>query len=484
MTARRSLLGVSLVSGRLSMGLVLGLGLGLGLVLGLGLGATGCGDDGQGPTDAAVVADQGTEGFHFTDSAWPDAKTYFDQGVQPDQGPVPDGGPQPDQPLVQPDQGPPPPDQFVPTCTKNSDCDDSLSCTTDTCTGGKCTYTVNANFCAIAGKCIAISTLNPSDGCQKCDPTKNAWAWSNYVCTKLYAGAGTYGFLDGTTAQARFWNPRGVALGPSGEVYVADSSNHRIRMISGGLVSTLAGSGYGYADGAAAAAKFRFPMGVAVGLKGEVYVADNDNHRIRKIEKGVVSTFAGAGSGFLDGTTAQAKFTNPYDVAVGKSGEVYVADYNNHRIRMISGGLVSTLAGSGKAGNADGAAAAAQFYSPAGVAVDSTGTVYVTDYSSYSNRIRKIASGVVSTVVSSGYLINPSGIDVAASGTIYVADRHRIRTVVSGKVSTLAGSTSYGYVNSPTLDVRFDDPWGIVLSGTSTLYVADRDNHRIRRITW
>ena len=453
--------------------------------------SAGCGDDGDVvPADGYVPGDGGSEGLNFTDTVWPpDTVPHPDWPVTPTDGQPP----APDLP-VNPGDGPPPPDQggplpdTGPTCTSDGDCNDNMSCTTDTCLSGQCKHTVNANFCAIAGKCIAIATLNPQDGCQKCDPGKDPWAWSNYVCTKLFAGTGQAGFLDGTTAQARFYSPNGVATGPSGEVYVADRLTHRIRMITGGLVSTLAGSGSPYpysgggkTDGAAAAATFSYPRGVAVGLKGEVYVADSNNHRIRKIEKGVVTTYAGTTEGFLDGTAAQAKFDNPYDVAVGKSGEVYVADHDRHRIRMISGGLVSTLAGSGQYGYTDGAAAAASFRNPRGVAVDSAGAVYVAD--SYYGRIRKISGGIVSTIASG--LSYPTGIDIAANGTIYVSEqgKHQIITITGGKVSTLAGTTK-GYTNSPSITVRFDTPWGVALSGASTLYVGDYGNHRIRVIKW
>jgi NHL repeat len=459
--------------------------------------SAGCGDDGAGVTpDSYVPADGGSEGLNFTDTAWPpDTVPYPDWPVTPTDGqpPAPDMpiNPSDGPPPPPPDQGPPPP-----TCTTDGDCNDNMSCTSDKCLSGKCKHTVNANFCAIAGKCIAIATLNPQNGCQKCDPGQDPWVWSNYVCTKLFAGTGQATFLNGTTAQARFYYPMGIAVGPSGEVYVADDYNHRIRMISNGLVTTLAGSGTpGTNDGAAAAARFHRPMGVAVGLKGEVYVADYTYSRIRKIEKGVVSTVAGSNYGFLNGTTAQSLFRHPVDVAVGQSGEIYVADADNHRIRMISGNMVSTLAGSGTAGYLNGAAAAARFNYPTGLDVGPKGAVYVADRNNH--RIRKIAGGAVTIVAGTGNagstngstsvarFYHPSGIDVATDGTIYIGDEynHRIRRIAGTTVSTLAGSSS-GYINSPSLDVRFSHPWGVALSGASTLLVADRHNHRIRRITW
>jgi len=377
----------------------------------------------------------------------------------------------------------------------DGDCDDGLSCTTNKCVSGSCKNSVNPNFCAIAGQCVAIDTVNPSNVCQKCQPTLEPWDWSNYVCTTLLAGTGQTGTTDGATSIARFYYPAGVAVGPSGEIYVADDYNHRIRMISGGQVTTLAGSTGGFGDGAAGLAKFNRPFGVAVGSAGEVYVADYNNHRIRKIAGGQVSTLAGTGAaGFADGLASAAKFYHPMGVAVGPSGEVYVADQYTHRIRMIASGQVSTLAGSGTAGFLNGAAASARFYHPAGVAVSSGGDVYVADR--HNHRIRLVKNGQVTTLAGSGTagfldggastarFYYPAGVTVGASGEVFVADEynHRIRKIAGGQVTTLGGGAA-GYANSPSLVVQFYYPWGIARSG-STLFIGDRHNHRIRKISW
>jgi prepilin-type N-terminal cleavage/methylation domain-containing protein len=257
------------------------------------------------------------------------------------------------------------------------------------------------------------------------------------------AGSGTTGSSDGTGAAAQFSYPRGVAVDSSGTMYVADYANHRIRKITpAGVVSTLAGSTASFADGTGAAAQFNYPRGVAVDSSGTAYVADTYNHRIRKITPaGVVSTLAGSTASFADGTGAAAQFNYPFGVAVDTSGTVYVADNYNHRIRKITpAGVVSTLAGS-TAGFADGTGSAAQFNYPTGVAVDTSGTVYVADASN--NRIRKISpSGVVSTLAGStaGFADGtgaaaqfslPYGVAVDSSGTLYIADayNHRIRKI-------------------------------------------------------
>jgi len=226
---------------------------------------------------------------------------------------------------------------------------------------------------------------------------------STGAVSTLAGQSGTAGDDNGIGAAAQFRLPSGIAVGSRDgniEIYVADQVNHRIRKITpAGEVSDLAGqSGTtgGYADGAGAAAQFDDPTGIAVDSKsGNIYVADSHNHCIRKIiaSTGEVSTLAGSTENYhgdADGTAQDARFFNPIDVAVdSKSGDIYVADQGNHRIRKITpAGVVSTLAGS-TGGYADGIGAAARFDNPAGIAVDSkSGNIYVADRGNH--RIRKI----------------------------------------------------------------------------------------------
>jgi sugar lactone lactonase YvrE len=191
----------------------------------------------------------------------------------------------------------------------------------------------------------------------------------------------------------------------AGNAYVADTENHTIRKVTpGGTVTTLAGLGgsSGSADGTGSAARFYWPYGVAVDSAGNVYVADTWNYTIRKVTPGgVVTTLAGlAGTGgSTDGTGSAARFNYPSGVAVDSAGTVYVADRGNHTIRKVTpGGAVTTLAGLADSyGSADGTGSAARFDSPRGVAVDSAGNVYVADY--YNNTIRKVTPGGVVTTL-------------------------------------------------------------------------------------
>ncbi len=360
---------------------------------------------------------------------------------------------------------------------------------------------------------VLISAREPIVATKKSTASIATFAPAGVVST--LAGSGTGGFADGAGAQAQFYNPGGVAVDGAGNLYVADGTNHRIRKVSpAGVVSTLAGSGTGgFADGAGAQAQFYYPGGVAVDGAGNVYVADGSNHRIRKVTAaGVVSTLAGSGSGgFADGAGAQAQFYDPTGVAVDGAGTVYVADRDNNRIRKVTAaGAVSTLAGSGTAGFADGAGALAKFTFPVDVAVDKAGSIFVADgacgrfdYGNWDNfRIRKVtASGVVSTLAGSGIwgltdgmgtqarFAFPLGVAVDSAGNVLVADseNNRIRKVgADGVVSTLAGSgCGYdcgGFADGVGAQARFNIPSGVAVDGAGNIYVSDQYNHRIRKV--
>ena len=331
-------------------------------------------------------------------------------------------------------------------------------------------------------------------------PPAPAPAAGRWIVSTL-AGSGASGFADGALAAAQFNSPYALALFPDGSVVVADTSNHCIRLITVGGVSTLAGKGGegGFADGPVAAARFNEPCGIVVGAGGAIFVADCRNHRIRRIKDGTVTTFSGSGErGVVDEVGAAASFCAPYGLALGPGGVLYVADCDGHRVRMISpAGAVTTLAGGGGAGFADGRGAAARFFHPTGIAVDAAGVVFVADW--FNHRIRRITNGVVDTLAGSGAqgfadgagtaakFSYPHGIALdPATGHLLVADEdnHRIRAVDprSGFVSTLAGSRAEGAADGDAAAASFNGPRGVAADAKGGVLVTDTKNHRVRRI--
>lgn len=314
-----------------------------------------------------------------------------------------------------------------------------------------------------------------------------------------FAGEGVSGSLEGPATTARFKNPEGVAIDMQGNLIITDRGNNRIRRISPqGDVSAIAGKdAAGFMDGLAGVAQFRLPWRSTVDAQGNIYVADRDNHRIRKIATdGKVSTYAGIGTaGFEDGDVATAKFNQPIDVVADLAGNLYVADNNNHRIRKIStDGKVTTVAGDGTGAFADGTGSGARFKNPSGIALDGAGNIWVADR--LNHRIRKIApDGVVTSVAGSGTsgftdgaaasarFAEPYGIIVAHSGDILVADlgNTKIRRVKNGEVSTIAG-TSSGFTDGPSVGAQFNQPTDLCVDADDNIYVADLGNHRIRVI--
>ncbi len=298
-----------------------------------------------------------------------------------------------------------------------------------------------------------------------------------------FAGSGVPGFAEGTGVAAQFFNPRGVAVDGAGNIYVTDIDNHRIRKITPtGVVSTLAGSStQGSADGTGTAAQFNGPAGITVDGTGNVYVAELMNHRIRKITPtGVVTTFAGSTQGFADDTGTSAQFNIPSGVAIDLLGNLYVAEQGNHLIRKITPtGVVTTFAGSTQ-GFADGTGTSAQFNIPFGLEVDASGSVYVADFNN--DRIRKITpAGIVTTLAGSTFgfsdgvgssvqFFGPSDVTVDASGAIYVGDRfnHRIRRIE--QTVRLIGSSS-GQIGDHDVVLEANDGNGGIIQQAFTITI-------------
>ena len=327
------------------------------------------------------------------------------------------------------------------------------------------------------------------------------------------AGTGKPG-LRGDGGQARksmLRRPGGVAVDRAGTVYIADMGNHRIRKVDpSGLISTVAGtgnSGLGDDGGQAPGAVLDKPFGVAIDASGNVYFSDIGNHRIQKIDpSGTVSTVAGKGEpGYSGdgGPAAGAMLHCPAMIATDASGNLYCADRDNQRVRKIdSEGIISTLAGSGRCGYGGdrGPAEEAFLDSPMGVLVDQAGNVYVADKGNA--RVRKIdGAGIITTFAGGGEVFStgdggpaevahfgdPQGIALDASGSVYVADMHRNRIRKfrpGGRVTTFAGTGegAFGGDGGPAAKALLCRPEGLAVDDNGNVYVADSGNGRVRRI--
>lgn len=320
-----------------------------------------------------------------------------------------------------------------------------------------------------------------------------------------YAGSGVAGFSNGTSGSpltAAFQSPEGIVFDASGNMFIADRDNQVIRKITtAGVISTFAGQQgvAGFADGTGTAAKFNVPIRLSIDAANNIYVADRENAKIRKITPaGVVTTIAGSTAG-----SGATQFNWPVDVAVKSDGSMlYVADSKNHRIQKItySGGVYTTslLAGQTTLGYANGTGSAAQFNFPAGVAIDGSGNIIVADRKN--DCIRKITpSGVVSLLAGipgTAYDLDapalkatfgePYGVTVASDGCIYVCDitYHNVRRIsnIDHFVATVAGYSTSGYADG-TYATRFNVPTSVAIDHAGNFFVTDVSNNRIRKLT-
>ncbi|MER5820784.1 RICIN domain-containing protein [Streptomyces mirabilis] len=330
---------------------------------------------------------------------------------------------------------------------------------------------------------------------------------------RTIAGTGDAGFKgDNKPAlSAQLNRPCGVAVDRTGTLYFSDHDNHRVRKITtDGKISTVAGTGVAGDEGdngPAVSAQLNGPRGVAVDSTGALYIADAENHRVRKVTAdGKISTVAGTGAaGFSDDgcLATDAELNYPYGVAVDSTGTLYFSEHDNHLVRKITtDGKIRTVAGTGVAGDEgdEGPAASAQLNCPYGVAVDSTGALYIADAENH--RVRKVtADGKISTVVGTGaadfggdggpaasaQLDYPLGVVVDSTGTLYISDHnnHRVRKVTAdGKISTVVGTgaADFGGDGGPAASAQLNYPFGLAVDCVDALYIADYVNNRVRKV--
>lgn len=315
--------------------------------------------------------------------------------------------------------------------------------------------------------------------------------------TTTFAGS-SYGYADGTGTAAKFRNPIGGGVDSNGNVYIADLYNNSIRKITPtGVVTTFAGIGSaasgdatnGTANGTGTDARFSRPTGISFDASGNMYVADQTNQRIRMITPGgVVSNIAISG------------FVDPTSTAVAPDGTIYVADQNSATIKKIANDAnrtVTVFAGSGLIGSTDGAANVAKFQNPTGIVRDSLGNLYVSEQFTY--KIRKIDSnGNVSTLAGSGVsgfadgtgtnakFAGCYGLAIDSNNNLYVGDygNHRIRKVTpAGVVTTLAGNGTAGSVDGTRTNSQLNQPHGVAVNSSGTIiYVIEYGGNKIRKI--
>lgn len=330
------------------------------------------------------------------------------------------------------------------------------------------------------------------------------------------AGNGTAGFSgdSGQCITAELNYPRGVTFDGAGNLYIADYFNQRIRKINtAGVITTVAGNGnYGFSGdgGQATATELHAPSDVKFDAVGNMYIADFNNHRIRKVNTtGIISTVAGNGTAGFSGDGGQATSAElwfPHCIVFDAIGNMYIADDFNNRIRKVNtAGIISTVAGSGGSVTGSysgdgGPATAATLYGPFGVALDAIGNLYIADMENY--RIRKVnTSGIISTVAGGGShsagagglatdasLGGPYTVITDAISNLYISETNNGRVDMvnsSGIISTIVGdgSQTYGGDGGLATAAEIYGPIGLAFDATGNLFIADYFNYRIRKVT-
>jgi len=319
------------------------------------------------------------------------------------------------------------------------------------------------------------------------------------------AGTGTPGFSgdSGPATSAQLFGPIGVAVDSAGDLYIADSTNNRIRKVTNGVITTVVGGGsaLGY-NGPAASAALSSPMAVAVDSAGSIYIADSN--RVTKVTNGVITVVAGSVTPGFSGdngpaTSALLDFT--WGVAVDSASNLYIADFWNNRIRKVTNGVISTAVGNDYAGFSgnNGPATSGELNVPWGLVVDPAGNIFVADQAS--NLMLKVSGGEVAAVAGNGaigaggdngpatsaQLTFPSGVAVGSDGSLYIADTFdgRIRKVTNRVITTVAGSSTAGFGgdNGPATSALLDSPYAVAVDSAGNLYIADAGNARVRKVS-
>ncbi|MFK4066317.1 RICIN domain-containing protein [Streptomyces sp. NPDC029674] len=314
----------------------------------------------------------------------------------------------------------------------------------------------------------------------------------------------------GPAGSAELQVPGGIAVDSTGALYIADTENHRVRKVTpDGIITTVAGTGNMSAvgdNGPAVSAQLKSPSAVAVDSTGVLYIADTENHRVRKVTPdGIITTVAGTGNMSAvgdNGPAASALLNSPRAVAVDSAGVLYIAEHDGHRVRKVAvDGTITTLAGTGEAGFAGdgGPAVSAQLNTPRALALDSAGNVYIADYKN--DRVRKVtADGTITTVAGRGdqgtwgdgpaptvLVLAPVGLAVDSAGVLYIAENgRRVRQVTTdGMISTFAGSwrdRGFDGDGGPPAAALLSNPFGLAVDGDDSVYIADRGNNRVRKV--
>ena len=349
-----------------------------------------------------------------------------------------------------------------------------------------------------------LSTLHKGDGTIT---TNNA----SIIDTVAGTGTAGYGGDGGPATEAQLRSAYEIDVDAAGAIYIVDTGNSRIRKVdSSGIITTVAGNGSaggGGDGGPATQAQLFFPVDVAVDAAGNIYIAQANNHRIRKVDtSGIITTVAGNGSaGYRGdgGPATEARLYHPWGVAVDGAGNLYIAGYYSHRVRKVdTNGIITTVAGNGSAGYGGdgGRATQARLNRPIRVAADSAGNLYIAD--EFNQRIRKVdSSGIITTVAGNGaagyqgdggpatqaQLFFPFAVTLDAADNIYIGDlyNHRIRKVdSSGIITTVAGTGIEGYAGDggPATQAQLRLPYGLALDAAGNLYVAEPSSRRIRKV--